>query len=80
VPWCGGRYDGLIELLVVVPRQPSGGNRVERVISQLRNNEIDVPKKKPLMFFGSIGDQAKVKALSLFEQLRKEKVDIVEIC
>ncbi|MDX9893416.1 MAG: histidine--tRNA ligase [Patescibacteria group bacterium] len=76
----GGRYDGLIELLGGRPTPAVGvAIGVERVISQLRTNEINVPKKETAdVFLAQIGDQAKVKALSLFEQLRKEKVDIVE--
>ena len=33
---------------------------------------------RPELFLAQIGDQAKVKALKLFEQLRKEKIPIAE--
>ena len=76
----GGRYDGLIELLGGRPTPAVGvAIGIERVISQLRHNEVEIATgKSPEVFLAQIGDQAKVKALQLFEQLRKEDIEVAE--
>ncbi len=76
----GGRYDGLVELLGGRPTPAVGVSvGVERVISQLRQKEATLPAdQNPEIFLAQIGDQAKVKALVLFEQLRQENIKVAE--
>ncbi|MFA6410804.1 MAG: histidine--tRNA ligase [Candidatus Buchananbacteria bacterium] len=76
----GGRYDGLIELVGGRPTPGVGvAIGIERVISQLRQKEAAIPAEVfPDVFLAQIGDQAKVKALLLFEQLRKENIKVAE--
>lgn len=76
----GGRYDGLIELLGGRPTPAVGVSiGIERVITQLRTNEVQIAEdREPEIFLAQIGDQAKVKALQLFEQLRQERIEVGE--
>jgi histidyl-tRNA synthetase len=76
----GGRYDNLIELLGHQPTPAVGvAAGVERTILELKKREIEVPEELiPEVFLAQIGDQAKVKALLLFEQLRQENIKVVE--
>lgn len=76
----GGRYDGLIELLGGRPTPGVGvAVGVERVVTQLRSRGIGIPKiYEPKVFLAQIGDQAKVKGLMLFEDLRKENIMVAE--
>ncbi|MFA6215901.1 MAG: histidine--tRNA ligase [Patescibacteria group bacterium] len=76
----GGRYDGLVEILGGRPTPAVGvAVGIERTISQLRQKEIKVPDtSSPQIFLAQIGDQAKIKALNLFEQLRKENIVVAE--
>ena len=76
----GGRYDGLIELLGGRPTPACGVSvGVERIVTQLRQKELTIPTEAaPEVFLAQIGDQAKIKALLLFEQLRKEKIKAIE--
>jgi histidyl-tRNA synthetase len=76
----GGRYDGLVEMLGGRPTPAMGlAVGVERVIAQLRNQEIEIPpEKSPDVFLAQIGDSAKIKALTLFEQLRRENIFAAE--
>ena len=74
----GGRYDGLVELLGGRPTPASGvAIGVERTVSQLRAKGVKVPQEEtPKIFLAQLGDQAKVKALLLFEKLRKENIRV----
>ncbi|MFA6322749.1 MAG: histidine--tRNA ligase [Candidatus Buchananbacteria bacterium] len=76
----GGRYDGLIELLGGKPTPAVGvAIGIERIISQLRSREVKMPTEKgPEIFLCQIGEQAKVRAMRLFEQLRREGVGVAE--
>ena len=76
----GGRYNGLIELLGGRPTPAMGVSLgIERIISQLRQKEIVIPQEAPPeVFLTQIGDQAKVKALIMFEQLRRENIRVAE--
>jgi len=76
----GGRYNGLIELVGGRPTPAVGvAIGVERIITQMRSHEIKPPEPKmPDIFLCQIGDQAKVKAMRLFEQLRREKIVCAE--
>ena len=52
---------------------------VERTILQLKQKEVKIPlADTPEIFLAQIGDQAKIKALLLFEQLRRENIRIAE--
>jgi histidyl-tRNA synthetase len=76
----GGRYDGLVELLGGRPTPAVGvAVGVERIITQLRSREIKIPvEAAPDVFLAQIGDQAKVKTLILFEQLRRDGIFVAE--
>lgn len=76
----GGRYDGLVELLGGQPTPASGVSvGVERTVNQLKQKGVKIPDQAlPEVFLAQIGDQAKVKALLLFEQLRQENIAVVE--
>jgi len=76
----GGRYDGLIELLGGRDTPAAGAAiGVERTISQLKQQEKQIPlETAPDVFLAQIGDQAKIKALLLFEQLRQEDIQAAE--
>lgn len=69
----GGRYDGLIELLGGRPTPAAGFScGIERIILQLKAKAVPLPTPNaPEVFLAQIGDQAKVKAMSLFEELRR---------
>ena len=69
----GGRYDGLVELLGGRPTPAAGFScGVERVILQLKAKGVPLPRQDtPEVFLAQIGDQAKIKAMTLFEQLRR---------
>jgi histidyl-tRNA synthetase len=76
----GGRYDGLIEMLGGRVTPAIGvGIGVERTILQLKQKEVRVPELKAAeVFLAQIGDQAKVKALLLFDQLCRENIKVEE--
>jgi histidyl-tRNA synthetase len=76
----GGRYDPLIEMLGGRPTPAAGWSLgVERIFHELRVREIALPlPPSPQIFLAQIGDQAKIKALGLFEQLRQEKIPVAE--
>jgi len=76
----GGRYDDLVELLGDRETPAMGvAVGVERTILQLKQKEIAIPLEvTPEVFLAQIGDQAKIKSLILFEQLRQENIRIVE--
>lgn len=76
----GGRYDGLIEMLGGRETPAAGvAIGIERVITQLRAQEVEIPNyAQAEIFLAQIGDQAKVKALQLFEQLRRGNIKVAE--
>lgn len=76
----GGRYDKLIEILGGRPTPAIGVSiGVERTISQLRQKEAIIPQEETAeVFLAQIGDQAKIKGLILFEQLRKVNIRVAE--
>ncbi|MEY4722507.1 MAG: hypothetical protein RLZZ324_20, partial [Candidatus Parcubacteria bacterium] len=68
----GGRYDLLVEQLGGRPTPACGfGIGVERVILQMKQAQIE-PKddRRPDIFLAQLGDQARRKAFTLFEELR----------
>ena len=69
----GGRYDDLINLFSKkdIPACGAAGG-VERIINLLKEREIKAPHLvKPEVFFAQLGDSAKIKALKLLEEFRK---------
>ena len=76
----GGRYDLLVEMLGGRPTPATGfAIGVERVISYLRSAEAKVPAvEKPEIFFAQLGEQARIKALALFEEFRKARIPLAE--
>jgi len=77
----GGRYDNLVTQLGDRDVPGCGVSfGVERLVNELRRRGINPPKKKPpVVFLAQIGEQAKRKAFSLFEQLRKEKIPATQM-
>ncbi|MBN1778787.1 MAG: histidine--tRNA ligase [Candidatus Buchananbacteria bacterium] len=76
----GGRYDGLIETLGGRPTPAAGFSLgVERLIIQLKEQEVKLTNHQaPKIFLAQIGDQAKIKAMKLFEQLRADGIIAAE--
>ena len=76
----GGRYDDLVELLGGRPTPAAGFSLgIERLILRLKEKTVKVPgEAAPKIFLAQIGDQAKIKALILFEALRQEKIKVAE--
>lgn len=76
----GGRYDLLVEMLGGRPTPACGfAIGVERVINKLKSDEISVPETPdPEIFFAQLGEQARIKALSLFEDFRKASIPLAE--
>ncbi len=69
----GGRYDYLIESMGG-PSLPATGLAIgiERTIARLKNKQVLTNKKEEdIVFIAQLGDQAKIKALQLFEDLRR---------
>jgi histidyl-tRNA synthetase len=76
----GGRYDQLVEMLGG-RETPSCGVAfgIERIISEMRKREVMVPKQRgPEVFLAQLGEEAKKKALLLFEDLRKKRIKVAE--
>ncbi len=69
----GGRYDGLIEYLGGRPTQACGfGIGVERIILKIKEKNILLKEENRAdIFIAQLGDQAKRKAMVLFEELRR---------
>jgi histidyl-tRNA synthetase len=81
----GGRYDNLIEMFGGVSTPAAGfGIGLERVILEMKKVEAGggaraVPEKKPAdIFFAQLGEQAKRKAMLLFEDLISEGFHVAE--
>jgi histidyl-tRNA synthetase len=69
----GGRYDGLVELMGGRPTPACGfGIGIERVIMKIKEKNILLKEeKKNKVFIAQLGDQAKRKAFSLFDEMRR---------
>ncbi|MCX6784617.1 MAG: histidine--tRNA ligase [Candidatus Komeilibacteria bacterium] len=76
----GGRYDGLVELLGGRPTPASGfAIGVERLILQLKEHDLKgKERRKPEVFVAQLGNEARRKALGLYEELFKAGVLPVE--
>ncbi|AZV58131.1 histidine--tRNA ligase [Clostridium sp. AWRP] len=72
----GGRYDYLIEE-VGGPKMPAVGfgMGIERTLLTLEENKIEIPNRPYIdLYVGAMGDDAKLKALNLVNQLREKNV------
>lgn len=75
----GGRYDGLVELLGGRPTPACGlAVGVERVVNAMKERNLVPAATPPAVFLAPLGDAARRKGLSLFEQLRAAGVTAVE--
>lgn len=76
----GGRYDPLFKMFGAKGVAGVGAALgIERVILALeKQNKIKPHELKNPVFFVHIGDLAKKKSLSIIEQLRNEKINIIE--
>jgi len=76
----GGRYDLLVEMLGGRPTPACGfAIGIERVVSRLKSEEVAVPEPPVAeIFFAQLGEQARIKALGLFEEFRKAGVPLSE--
>ena len=74
----GGRYDSLVEQLGGRSTPACGfALGIDRVISAIREQKIEPPTQPaPAVYLAQIGDQARKRALQLFERLRKAGVPI----
>lgn len=76
----GGRYDGLIEELGGADTPAVGfGAGLERIIARIKEEGVVVePPPRPEVFIAHLGVEAKKKAMSIFENLRKEGFVLAE--
>jgi len=74
----GGRYDSLMEQLGGRPTPACGlALGIDRVIAAMRDKKSEPPTKEaPAVYLAQIGDQARKRALQLFERLRKAGIPI----
>jgi histidyl-tRNA synthetase len=74
----GGRYDGLLKLLGGRDTPALGfALGLERIIAQIREKNIAVPQEKGFdIFLAHIGEDARKKVLSIFENLRSKGFNI----
>lgn len=68
----GGRYDNLVESLGGRPT-PSVGLAIglERLVAKIKDKLVLPDFKEEAVFLAQLGDQAKIKSLILFEELRR---------
>lgn len=76
----GGRYDDLVGMFGGNPTPACGfAAGIERIILQLKENQVIVPEAPRLdVFLAQIGEQAKVKAMKLYESLREKNIAAAE--
>jgi histidyl-tRNA synthetase len=76
----GGRYDNLIEILGGRPTPAIGlALGIERTILKIKETNIEVPETPlPKIFLAQLGEKARIKALLLFEILRREGITVAE--
>lgn len=75
----GGRYDRLVDFLGGAKTPAAGwAMGVERLVNALKEKNISVPDVglKPRVFLVQLGDAAKKKSLTLFENLRKAGIEV----
>jgi len=76
----GGRYDGLVEELGGRPTPAVGlAMGIERIIKELKRLDIRVPEIKEYdIFVAQLGKEARKKCITLYEELLKEDLNVVE--
>ncbi len=76
----GGRYDFIIQRLGGKELPSCGLDLdVERIVLEMKTKKIKIePKKKTKIFLAQISEPARRYAMKLFEQLRKNGLDMVE--
>ncbi len=79
----GGRYDGLVEQLGGRPTPSAGfGLGLDRIVSRLKEREQTSEQQAPIkrihVFLAQLGDMGRKRALSLFEDFRKEGLAVGE--
>ncbi|MBA7507324.1 Histidine--tRNA ligase [subsurface metagenome] len=76
----GGRYDDLIEELGGKPTPAIGfAAGIERIILNLKNQEIPVPPlPHPQVFIAYVGDEAKDEVIKLASTLRRAGIGVIE--
>ncbi|MFH1661689.1 MAG: histidine--tRNA ligase [Candidatus Falkowbacteria bacterium] len=74
----GGRYDGLVEQLGGRPTPACGfGIGIERAILKIKENNIPLKNDDGAdIFLAQLGDQARQKAMKLFEELRRSNFKV----
>ena len=77
----GGRYDGLIEYLGGRPTPASGlAIGIERVIIKIKEKNIPLKSEETAdLFLAQLGEQARKKAMQLFEELRRAGFNIRQV-
>ncbi|MHB1158782.1 MAG: histidine--tRNA ligase [Chloroflexota bacterium] len=75
----GGRYDGLMEQLGGKPTPGIGfATGIERIILKLKEQGIPVPQVgRPFVYVAHLGDEAKIPALQLADQARRQGIPAV---
>lgn len=73
----GGRYDGLVESLGGRPT-PSVGLAIglERLVAKVKDRVVLPDLKEEVIFLAQLGEQAKIKSLILFEELRRHGFNV----
>lgn len=77
----GGRYDYLVSQLGGKLTPAMGGSiGIERAIIEMQRQEVKVSATRPKtrIFLAQLGDLAKKKSLKLFEELRKNSINVSE--
>lgn len=72
----GGRYDRLIEMLGGKPTPGIGfGSGIERIALTLKAQNVELPAVvEPVAFIAYLGESAKLEAIKLVTQLRRENI------
>jgi len=73
----GGRYDNLVESLGGKPT-PSAGIAIglERTVAKIKDKLVLPNLKEEVVFLAQLGEQAKIKSLILFEELRRSGYNV----
>jgi len=74
----GGRYDSLVSSMGGVDTPAVGLSLgIERAVSRLKDKHLlSNPKEEDIVFIAQLGDQAKLKALQLFQELRQAGINV----
>ena len=73
----GGRYDSLVENLGGRPTPAVGiAIGLERLLAKAKDKMLIPDNPEEMIFLAQLGDQAKIKSLALFEELRLEGFNI----